>query len=111
MSTDGVVPERWREHYGAYKQLPKWTDSEGRPIQPYMVANQLIEELGTAESLVRDLARELQEATLRIRINSGHSHHFDSFLYDAALLLSRVPAHLRAPETTSTGESSQEDLK
>ena len=77
--------------------------------------------LGTAESLVRDLARIVKfmqwggfgYGKSRCPICGGRTGHGSSC--DVGKMLSRIPDHLRAPEATSTGESRsvlrQEELK
>src|ERR1700759_3227795 len=57
MST-AVIPERWRVVYEAMKPL---ADKQGASFQFARDKCALIESLGTAESLVRDLARALQD--------------------------------------------------
>lgn len=96
MTTDRYIPERWKNEHAVcgvgYRTV--------------------IEELGTAESLVRELARALQDMCYSC-IASDDGPILKEPDYDMLTrshqVLDDVPAHLRAPETTSTGESSQED--
>src|ERR1700759_2740205 len=63
MST-AVIPERWRVVYEAMKPL---ADRQGASFQFARDKCALIESLGTAEALVRELARALQELEPRTR--------------------------------------------
>jgi hypothetical protein len=64
MSTDRPIPERWREHY---RFLQDATDN----CLDVEEGTKLIEELGTAESLLRDLAK------LLLGYRSWHSPHIE----------------------------------
>lgn len=100
MSTDKPIPERWRK---------KFIEGEGLSNEQQEA---LIRELGTAESLIRELTADMQ----KVEELTAHVGGPDDCLNCIAKKgMSRIPAHLRAPETTSTGESStvlrQEELR
>lgn len=84
MSTEPVIPERWRELYDALKVFH---GSHEEDIQ-----QQLIEELGTAESLVRELARVMDELSA-LAVGEGDVCELIARRLRAAL--SRIPEELQ----------------
>lgn len=88
MTTDRDIPERWRERYSFWKEHFKLTPTA-------VAAVQIIEELGTAESLVRELARALTT------INSPELHKITirGARNIAREAIDTIPAHLRGRET------------
>lgn len=109
-STGRDVPQGLKpDYYLAQDTIVSFAELEpcndaGMDIQ--QMARELLEsqrELSTAESLVRDLTRALQELCGGIEDGGGTDGNGDMFdLSEAIAALSRIPAHLRAPETTST---------
>jgi hypothetical protein len=59
------IPERWREHYDACKENLAAKQGVGQAGHTQEIKIRLIEELATAEALVRDLAQDMTEAKRR----------------------------------------------
>lgn len=78
------IPERWRDHYEQCE--------EGFPLAA-AVGTHVLQQLGTAESLVRALAGVLQDAVHEIAERRA-TWDWDDFHEAAKATLSRIPKEM-----------------
>ena len=95
------IPERWRD---SYERCEEWrrahTGVHSGDQHDHYLRSTLIEELGTAESLIRELAQALQDAKDAIEFQASHIER-DERKRIAAIdccqitqVLSRIPQEL-----------------